>query len=108
MWGSDLTREYSILEAGLSRFVRLKKDEFVGKEALLMQKETGVPQEFVTLEIDVTDADALGSEPISAMEKWSACYLRMLRSQYWKESGVGLCQKWKRRHWNRVGNRNTW
>ncbi len=64
MWGSDLTREYSILEAGLSRFVRLKKDEFVGKEALLMQKETGVPQEFVTLEIDVTDADALGSEPI--------------------------------------------
>ena len=64
MWGSDLTREYSILEAGLSRFVRLKKDEFVGKEALLLQKETGVPQEFVTLEIEVTDADALGSEPI--------------------------------------------
>jgi dimethylglycine dehydrogenase len=64
MWGSDLTREYSILEAGLSRFVRLKKDEFAGKEALLLQKETGVPQEFVTLEIDVTDADALGSEPI--------------------------------------------
>ena len=64
MWGSDLTREYSILEAGLSRFVRLKKDEFIGKEALLLQKETGVPQEFVTLEIEVTDADALGSEPI--------------------------------------------
>ena len=64
MWGADLTREYSILEAGLSRFVRLKKDEFIGKEALLLQKETGVPQEFVTLEIEVTDADALGSEPI--------------------------------------------
>jgi dimethylglycine dehydrogenase len=64
MWGSDLTREYSILEAGLSRFVRLKKDEFAGKEALLKQKETGVPQEFVTLEIDATDADAIGSEPI--------------------------------------------
>ena len=64
MWGSDLTREYSILEAGLSRFVRLKKDEFVGKEALEKQKETGVPQEFVTLEIEATDADAMGSEPI--------------------------------------------
>jgi len=64
MWGSDLTREYSILEAGLSRFVRLKKDEFVGKEALERQKETGVPQEFITLEIEATDADAMGSEPI--------------------------------------------
>jgi len=64
MWGSDLTREYSILEAGLSRFVKLKKDEFAGKEALVKQNETGVLQEFVTLEIDVTDADAMGSEPI--------------------------------------------
>jgi dimethylglycine dehydrogenase len=64
MWGTDLTREYSILEAGLSRFVRFKKDEFVGKDALVNQKDNGVPQEFITLEIDVTDADAMGSEPI--------------------------------------------
>ncbi len=64
MWGADLTREYSILEAGLSRFVKLKKNEFVGKESLEKQIETGVPQEFVTLEIDVKDADAMGSEPI--------------------------------------------
>ncbi len=34
------------------------------KEALEKQKETGVPQEFVTLEIEATDADAMGSEPI--------------------------------------------
>ena len=64
MWGADLTREYSILEAGLNRFVNLNKDNFVGKEALLKQKEIGIPQEFITLEIDVTDADAMGSEPI--------------------------------------------
>jgi len=64
MWGTDLTREYSILEAGLSRFVQFKKDEFVGKDALINQKNAGVPQEFVTLEIDVTDGDAMGSEPI--------------------------------------------
>ena len=64
MWGADLTREYSILEAGLDRFVQFKKDDFVGKKALLEQKEAGVPQEFITLEIDVTDADAMGSEPV--------------------------------------------
>ena len=64
MWGSDLTREYSILEAGLDRFVQFKKDDFVGKKALLDQKDDGVPQEFITLEIDTTDADAMGSEPV--------------------------------------------
>ncbi len=64
MWGADLTREYSILEAGLNRFVNLKKENFIGKEALLKQKDVGIPQEFVTLEIDADDADAMGSEPI--------------------------------------------
>jgi len=64
MWGADLTREYTILEAGLHRFVNLKKDYFVGKDALIKQKDIGIPQEFVTLEIEVTDADAMGSEPI--------------------------------------------
>ena len=64
MWGADLTREYSILEAGLDRFVKLKKDFFVGKQALIKQKDNGIPQEFITLEIDVTDADAMGSEPV--------------------------------------------
>ena len=64
MWGADLTREYTILEAGLHRFVNLKKDNFVGKDALIKQKDIGIPQEFVTLEIEVTDADAMGSEPI--------------------------------------------
>ena len=64
MWGADLTREYSILEAGLDRFVQFKKDDFVGKKALLEQKEAGVTQEFITLEIDVTDADVMGSEPV--------------------------------------------
>ena len=64
MWGADLTREYSILEAGLDRFIQFEKDEFIGKKALRRQKEAGVPQEFITLEIDVTDADAMGSEPV--------------------------------------------
>ena len=64
MWGADLTREYSILEAGLNRFVNLKKENFIGKEALLKQRDVGIPQEFVTLEIDADDADAMGSEPI--------------------------------------------
>ena len=64
MWGQDLTREYSVLEAGLERFVHLDKGEFTGRAALLRQKQEGVPQRFVTLEVEVDDADPLGNEPI--------------------------------------------
>ena len=56
MWGMDLTKEYSILEAGLDRFVKIQKGQFTGREALLLQRESGVPQEFITLEVDVDDA----------------------------------------------------
>ena len=65
MWGTDLTRDYTPLESGLDRFVRLNKGEFIGRAALLRQQANGIPNHFVTLEIhDVTDADALGNEPL--------------------------------------------
>ncbi len=63
MIGMDLAREYSILEAGLSRFVHFEKN-FPGKETLLRQQEQGPPLSFVTMEVEVTDADPLGSEPV--------------------------------------------
>ncbi|MDB6046097.1 MAG: dimethylglycine dehydrogenase [Gammaproteobacteria bacterium] len=65
MWGSDMTPDYTPFEAGLDRFVRLKKGSFIGKEALEKQLATGVPNRFVTLEVHgVTDADPLGNEPL--------------------------------------------
>ena len=64
MWAQDLTIEYSAFEAGLDRFVRLDKGDFVGREALIKQREDGVPQRFVTLEVTVDDADPIGNEPI--------------------------------------------
>jgi dimethylglycine dehydrogenase len=65
MWGSDLTRDYTPYEAGLDRFVRLNKGDFIGKSALEAQLAAGVPHRFVTLEVHgVTDADPLGNEPL--------------------------------------------
>jgi len=65
MWGSDLTRDYSPLEASLDRFVRLDKGDFIGREALQRQQAQGVPHRFATLEVhDVVDADPLGNEPL--------------------------------------------
>ncbi len=65
MWGTDLTPDYTPYEAGLDRFVRLNKGNFIGKEALERQLAAGVPNRFITLEVHgVTDADPLGNEPI--------------------------------------------
>jgi dimethylglycine dehydrogenase len=65
MWGSDMTPDYTPFEAGLDRFVRLKKGAFIGKDALEKQLASGVPNKFVTLEVHgVTDADPLGNEPL--------------------------------------------
>ena len=79
MWGMDLTKEYSILEAGLDRFVKIQKGQFTGREALLLQRESGVPQEFITLEVDVDDADPMGNEPVFSGKEMigrttSGCY----------------------------------
>ena len=65
MWGSDMTPDYTPFEAGLDRFVRMNKGDFIGREALEQQLAAGVPNRFVTLEVHgVTDADPLGNEPL--------------------------------------------
>jgi len=41
--GNDLAPDKTPLQAGLGFFVDLNKDEFIGREALLKQKESGLP-----------------------------------------------------------------
>jgi aminomethyltransferase len=41
--GSDLSPAHTPLEAGLSIFVDLNKPEFIGRDALLAQREAGIP-----------------------------------------------------------------
>ena len=65
MFGTDLNAENSLLEAGLARFAKLDKNiNFQGQQALLKQREDGVPNKFVTIEVDADDADCFGAEPI--------------------------------------------
>jgi dimethylglycine dehydrogenase len=64
--GGDLTNEISPIEAGLDRFVDMKKDYFVGREALERIEKADVALELVYLEVDALDADCMGGEPIHA------------------------------------------
>ncbi len=42
-WKGDLSSDYSLLESGLERFVKLDKpQDFVGREAILREKQKSV------------------------------------------------------------------
>ncbi|MDJ0949123.1 MAG: FAD-dependent oxidoreductase [Alphaproteobacteria bacterium] len=61
----ELSIEYAALESGLNRFVRLNKEQFIGRDALVEWQQRGFQNAFVTLEVhDVGDVDARGNEPI--------------------------------------------
>ena len=58
-WKGDLSTDYSLLEAGLDRFVRFDKPQkFPGRTACLNERQQGVKRRFVTLVVDAADADA--------------------------------------------------
>ena len=64
-WQSDLTFEYTPLTASLERFVDFGKPEFVGRRALLRQKETGPSERLVPLILDDPGAaDAPACAPV--------------------------------------------
>ena len=69
-WGSELTGEISLVEAGMDRFFNLnKKSKFIGSEALRDKLQSGVDIKIVYLEVDVDNADPRGNEPVYYNDK---------------------------------------
>ena len=65
MVGTELSIEYAAYESGLDRFVHPNKGEFIGRDALVEWQQRGLSNAFATVEVhDVTDADALGNNPV--------------------------------------------
>jgi aminomethyltransferase len=52
LYGNDINDETSPLEAGLRWITKLDKGDFIGREALLAQKEAGLSRRLVALEIE--------------------------------------------------------
>jgi dimethylglycine dehydrogenase len=68
----ELSIEYTAYESGLDRFVHPNKGQFIGRDALVANREKGLAWNFVTMEVDgITDkhSDTRGSEPIYAKGK---------------------------------------
>ena len=57
-WKQDLATEYTPLMTSLDRFVKLDKPDFIGREALVRQRDAGVPERFVPLIVEADDVDA--------------------------------------------------
>ncbi|MEO0990641.1 MAG: FAD-dependent oxidoreductase, partial [Pseudomonadota bacterium] len=58
-WKGDLSTDYSLLEGGLDRFVKLDKPhDFPGKAAVLNEKQQGVKKRFVTMTVAANGHDA--------------------------------------------------
>lgn len=52
LYGNELSSEITPLEAGLGFFVKLNKDNFIGKEVLVKQKSEGLKRKTVGFEIE--------------------------------------------------------
>ncbi len=63
-WSAEVTPEYTPWEAGLGFCVKLDKGEFIGRQALIAQRERGLERRLVCLTLADPVAVALGGEPI--------------------------------------------
>jgi len=62
-WGSELTTEISLVESDMLRFAR-KSGGYIGADVVEQKKRDGVPIHLVYCEVDATDADPMGNEPV--------------------------------------------
>jgi dimethylglycine dehydrogenase len=63
-WAREYRPIYGPYEAGLGRFVDLHKEAFIGRAAAAEEKESGGALRLLGFQVDASDADALGDEPI--------------------------------------------
>jgi dimethylglycine dehydrogenase len=57
-WKQDITHEYTPYDAGLERFVKLEKGDFIGRDALRARHAAGEKERFVPLIVEGNTADA--------------------------------------------------
>ncbi|MCK5206351.1 MAG: aminomethyltransferase family protein, partial [Desulfobacterales bacterium] len=69
-WESDITPDDTPYEAGLGFGVKLDKDDFIGKTALLKQKEEGLKRKLVMFTLEDPNIMLYGSEPIYRDGVW--------------------------------------
>jgi dimethylglycine dehydrogenase len=63
-WFREFRPIYGPFEAGLDRFVKLDKHEYIGKAAAIQEKQNGPKKTRIFMVVDALDCDVMGDEPI--------------------------------------------
>lgn len=63
-WAREYRPIYGPLEAGLGRFVSFKKNDFIGRDGALKEKEEGGKLRLLTFTVETKDVDVIGDEPV--------------------------------------------
>jgi len=63
-WSREYSPEYWPQEVGLDRLIKLDKPEFLGRDAYLAIKDKPPREKLVVAEVETTNADANGGEPV--------------------------------------------
>jgi dimethylglycine dehydrogenase len=66
LWGADMSADWTPLQAGMDRFVDFDKGDFIGRDALLRQRDEGIGRSLACLVVDADDADPHAYEPVYA------------------------------------------
>ena len=100
-WSSEISPDYTPLEAGLGFAVKLNKKDFIGKEAILKQKEAGLTRKLCCMTLSDSRTIALGKEPIR-YERWQDyrmggrgwIWLFRREKHHFCLPADGVCQGW--------------
>ena len=65
-WFRELRPIYGPFEGSMERFVKLDKNDFIGREAAAKEQQAGPKLRRVSFLVDALDADVMGDEPIWA------------------------------------------
>lgn len=65
VWSREYTSAYTPAMSGLDRFIDLEKGDFIGRDAVIRQRDKPSSRKLVMVEIDADDADPTGFEPVS-------------------------------------------
>ena len=64
LWGNELHTDYNPFEAGIGFAVRMRKGDFIGRDALAEARANGLTRKLCCMTLDLLDAVVMGKEPI--------------------------------------------
>ena len=64
LWGNDIHTEYNPYEAGIGFAVRMRKGDFIGRDALRQSRARGLERRLCCMTLDDPNAVVMGKEPI--------------------------------------------